>query len=91
MADVGILALRPTHAEPEPSLTPDPLRARTTISEALEAYLIKVKSRDIKGSTLCKYKTLTNQLRAYCTDKGYIYIDQPGVIDIRQPFRSAPR
>jgi len=70
------------HAEPEPSLAPAPPPARTTISEALEAYLAKCESRDIKGSTLAKYKTLTNQLGAYCVDKGYIYIDQLDVIDM---------
>src|SRR5208283_3811741 len=39
--------------------------------EVVYAYLASCKSREIKGSTLAKYKTLTNQLGAYCRDKGY--------------------
>ena len=68
--------------EPAPSPAPDPSPPGTTISEALEAYLAKCKSRDIKGSTLAKYKTLTNQLGAYCARKGNLFIDQLRVADM---------
>jgi hypothetical protein len=33
------------------------------------------KSREIEGSTLTKYMTLTNQLEGYCRGRGYIYLD----------------
>jgi hypothetical protein len=52
-------------AEPEAVPAPDPPPARTTIREALEAYLDKCKGRDVKAPTLAKYKTLTNQLAVY--------------------------
>ena len=49
-------------AEQEPVPAPDPLPAGTKISETIDAYLDHYKSRDIQGSTLAKYRTLTNQL-----------------------------
>lgn len=75
-------------AEPEPVPAPDPLPARTTISETIDAYLDHYKSRDIQGSTLAKYRTLTNQLGAYCTEEGYVYIDQLGVRDMDRFYAS---
>ncbi len=55
---------------------------RGTVHEVVEAYLSSCKSREIKGSTLAKYKTLTNQLEAHCKVKGYTYIDQLQVKDM---------
>jgi integrase len=59
-----------------------PQLARKVIREVLEAYLSARKSREITGSTLAKYKTLTNQLEAYCSEKGYTCIDQLQVTDM---------
>jgi integrase len=75
-------------AELEPVPAPDPLPARTTIGETLDAYLDHHRSQDIQGSTLAKYRTLTNQLGAYCTEKGYVYIDQLGVRDMDRFYAS---
>ncbi len=58
------------------------------MKEVIEAYLGKCKSRDIKGSTLTKYKTLPNQFGAYCIDQGYLYIDQLGVTDMDRFYGS---
>jgi site-specific recombinase XerD len=52
------------------------------VSEVIEAYLDNRRTREIGGSTLAKYKTLTNQLGLYCTEKGYVNIDQLGVIEM---------
>lgn len=59
-----------------------PQQTRKLIREALEAYLSACKSREIQGSTLAKYKTLTNQLEQYCKEKGYTYIEQLQVTDM---------
>jgi integrase len=59
-----------------------PKPARKVVREVVEAYLSACKSREIKGSTQAKYKTLTNQLEAYCSEKGYTCIDQLQVTDM---------
>jgi integrase len=64
-----------------PELTA-PQQGRKTVHEVLEAYLSNCKSREIRGSTLAKYKTLTNQLEAYCKLQGYTYIDRLQVTDM---------
>jgi integrase len=75
-------------AEPGPVPATDSLPARTTVSETTDAYLDHYNSRDIQGSTLAKYRTLTNQLGAYCTEQGYGYIDQLGVRDMDRFYAS---
>lgn len=55
---------------------------RGIVDEVVEAYLSSCRSREIKGSTLAKYKTLTNQLKAYCKGKGYTFIDQLQIEDM---------
>jgi len=76
--------------ESEPVQTPPAVAvpARTTVSEALIAYLDKCKSRSIQGSTLAKYTTLKNQLQAYCAGKGYLYIDQLQVVHMDEFYGS---
>lgn len=59
-----------------------PIQARKVVREVVEAYLSACKSREIKSSTLAKYKTLTNQLEAHCSGKCYTYIDQLQVTDM---------
>jgi site-specific recombinase XerD len=53
-----------------------------TVHDVLEAYLSSRKSGNIRDSTLAKYRTLSNQLRAYCESKGYTYINQLQVTDM---------
>ncbi len=81
---------KPPVSVPEPeaksSEASAPQQARKVIREVLEAYLSTRKSREITGSTLAKYKTLTNQVEAYCRDKGYTYIDQLQVTDMDEFF-----
>lgn len=55
---------------------------RKTVPEVVEAYLSSCRSREIIGSTLAKYKTLTNQLEAFCQKQGYTYVDQLQVKDM---------
>jgi hypothetical protein len=59
-----------------------PQQSRKVIREAVEAYLSACKSREIQGSTQAKYRTLTNQLEAYCSEAGYTYVDQLQVTDM---------
>jgi integrase len=61
---------------------------RGTVDEVLEAYLSSCASREITGTTLAKYKTLKNQLKAYCDGKGYTYIDQLQVRDMDEFYAS---
>ncbi len=61
-------------APPEPEATQTTLRL--TIQDAIDAFLAKCKNRSIAPNTLAKYHTFTNQLSAYCVDRGCIYIDQ---------------
>lgn len=77
-----------TSPEPKPAQALVPPPARTTVKDVLDAYLGNSKSRGIQGSTLAKYKTLTNQLGAYCTGQGYLYIDQLGVTDMDRFYGS---
>jgi integrase len=70
----------PECSEPKPAPVPSP--ARTKVREATEAFLAKCHSRAIRSSTVAKYKTLTNQLEAYCTDRGYLYVDLLKVVDM---------
>ena len=73
---------------PSPNRTRPQIRFPTrpplerTVCDAIEAYLAKCRSRDIKPPTLAKYKTFTNQLEVYCTSRGYLYIGQLGVLDM---------
>jgi len=66
---------------PEPS-RPPATSERITIGEAVEAFLAKCKNRNIAPNTLAKYRTFTNQLDAYCRDRGCVYIDQLTVTDM---------
>jgi len=64
--------LEPPRTEPRAT---EPLPA-TTISEATEAFLARGQDRAIQPTTLAKYRTFINQLRAYCDGRGYLFIDQ---------------
>jgi integrase len=75
----------PQPADPEP---PESKPARTTVTEAIDAFLKKYRDREVVANTLAKYKTFTNQLAAYCTKKGYFYIDQLCVVDMDEFYGS---
>ena len=62
--------------------------ARTTVEEASAAFLAKCKNRNIAPNTLAKYCTFTNQLSAYCQNRGYVYIDQLRVVDMDRFYAS---
>ena len=63
---------------------------RITVEEAIEAFLAKSKNRGIAPNTLAKYRTFTNQLSAYCADRGYIHVDLRALIRTRSSISSAP-
>ncbi len=67
---------------PQPAENSKATTVGTTVEEALQAFLTKCANREIRPSTLAKYKTFTKQLRAYCDRQGYVYIDQLGVLDM---------
>jgi site-specific recombinase XerD len=71
-------------APPPPASTPiDPAHPqRITIASAIEAYLASRSNRDIEFSTMVKYKTITNQLKAFADLRGYLMLDQLTVTDM---------
>src|ERR1700722_3209831 len=46
------------------------------ITHATEAFLAKCVNRGIRPNTIAKYRTFTNQLKAWATDTGYVHVDQ---------------
>jgi hypothetical protein len=68
--------------QPQPAENSEIATVGTAVEKALQAFLTKCANREIKSSTLAKYKTFTKQLRAYCDRQGYVYIDQLGVLDM---------
>jgi len=44
---------------------------RTTIDEALTAFVVSCQNRGVSAPTLSKYRTFAKQLRAYCEARGY--------------------
>jgi integrase len=78
----------PGASQPEPPEIPAPTPPRITVKQATDAYIAKCNSRDIKSPTLAKYKTLTNQLEAYCARLGYSYTDELGVLDMDRFYGS---
>ncbi len=61
---------------------------RINIAGAVQAFLVRCRSREIKTPTLAKYRTFTNQFTADCTDLGYLYMDQLGVTDMDRFYGS---
>jgi integrase len=61
---------------------------RVTINDATEAYRAKCKGRNIQPTTYAKYKTFTNQVEAFATDRGYIFLDQLSVADMDRFYAS---
>ena len=55
---------------------------RFTIEHATEAYLKNRAGRTIQPSTLRKYRTLVNQLRAFAETRGYVMLDQLTATDM---------
>jgi site-specific recombinase XerD len=74
----------------EPQLE-EPERARITVEDATEAFLAKCKNRNIAPNTLAKYRTFTNQLEAYCRDRGCVYVDQLTVTRFYASWRDGIR
>lgn len=54
---------------------------RTTISEAVAAFLTNRNTANIQKLTIDKYRTMTNQLIAFAADKGFVYIHQMTITD----------
>ena len=60
--------------------TADP--ERFTIERATKAYLDNRAGRNIQTSTLQKYRTMVNQVRAFAETRGYVMLDQLGPTDM---------
>lgn len=73
---------RPFPRVPEPSPAIVVLPPAPTVPEATASFLSKCKTRGIRGTTLAKYRTFTNQLNAYAVSCGYSRIDQFSVLDM---------
>ena len=69
----------PVPVAPQPE---ESARTRIKVEDASAAFLAKCTNRNIASNTLAKYRTFTNQLEAYCQDRGCVYIDQLTVTDM---------
>jgi len=78
----------PRMEAPEPHPFSIAQAASPTIPEATEAFLSKCETRDIRRTTLAKYRSFTNQLNAYAANRGYIQIDQLSVLDMDRFYAS---
>ena len=79
------MALLLLPAPPPPNVAQ---RARVTIEDTIEAFIATRTNRDISLGTLKKYKTFTNQLRAYAASRGYVMLDQLDVSDMDRFYAS---
>jgi integrase len=61
---------------------------RITVLNATDAFLAKCQNRSIQPTTLAKYKTFTNQMKAFAKDCGYVYLDQLTVADMDRFYAS---
>jgi hypothetical protein len=61
---------------------------RVTVAEATEAYITRCQNRGIQPTSLAKYRTFVNQLHAFASDRGYVYLDQLGVADMDRFYGS---
>jgi integrase len=80
-------------APPPPSALPappEPAANRVTISAATEAFLAKVKSRELAIATHGKYATFIKQLLAFTDHNGFVYLDQLSMSDMDLFFASWP-
>jgi site-specific recombinase XerD len=71
----------------EPDLGQKP-EVGVTIEEATEAFVLRCQSRQIRPSTLGKYRTLAKQLRTFCESRGYVRLRQVGVTDMDHFYQS---
>jgi integrase len=65
-----------------PKAPESPSQQRTSIQDAITAFLAHRENRGLTQSTLKKYRTLTRQLCAFAESRGYIKLDQLGVSDM---------
>jgi hypothetical protein len=73
---------------PQAASTSEAANERIKISDATEAFLAKCQNRSIQPTTYAKYKTFTNQLKAFTEDRGYVYLDQLTVSDMDRFYAS---
>jgi integrase len=63
-------------------LSPSQSPNHTTLHEAIGSFLAESVNRSIRPSTFRKYQALTNQVTAYCENRGYVYISELTVSDV---------
>jgi integrase len=63
---------------------------RTTISDATQAFLDRVTTKEFEPATESKYRTFIKQLRAFTDDRGYLYVDQLKITDMDRFYASWP-
>jgi hypothetical protein len=61
---------------------------RITVADAIAAFTASRTNRRIALGTLKKYRTFTNQLRAYADSRGYVWLDQLDVSDMDRFYAS---
>jgi integrase len=73
---------------PEPASTPAEVVSGISIVDATESFLASRRNRGIEASTLVKYGTFVNQLRAYSESRGYVELTQLTVTDMDRFYAS---
>ena len=76
---------------PEPEQHPHAARVEPqgiTIVDAAESFVASRQNRGIEPPTLAKYKTFVKQLRGYCNERGYVWLQQLTVTDMDRFYAS---
>lgn len=70
----------PVPIEPPPPPARDP--ARISLVDAGKVFLASRKGKQLKTSTLSKYRTFITQVTAFATARGYVFVDQFTITDV---------
>jgi integrase len=81
----GGLAAPRAEVAPE---VPQKEETRTTITDAIAAFMSSRANRDVSLGTIKKYRTFVNQLQAYSDSRGYVTLDQLDVSDMDRFYAS---
>src|SRR5262249_27415378 len=75
-------------------LLPTEEKVDITVTDAVERYLKDAKARNLTATTISKLKVLTEQLKAFCKEKGFTNVRQleaPDTIsEFRETWKDAP-
>ncbi|MGB9245187.1 MAG: tyrosine-type recombinase/integrase [Candidatus Acidiferrales bacterium] len=73
--------------------TPKPAAGRATIKDLRDGFMGKVEGESLSNETLRKYRTMFDQLEAFCTNKGVKFADELDyqmLLDFRSSWSDGP-